>query len=104
MFPFPLLATHHRLPGGHSSMPDTTMPIVAGGGRRRPRFLCVLFSSLGTVDTHDLNVILRVDFQGSIEAISQDIQVLPRENVCMRFLLHVPRDVSVSDIDLAVSS
>uniref|UniRef100_J3MA03 Translation initiation factor IF-2, chloroplastic n=1 Tax=Oryza brachyantha TaxID=4533 RepID=J3MA03_ORYBR len=56
------------------------------------------------IDTHELNVILKVDFQGSIEAIRQAIQVLPQENVSLRFLLQAPGDVSVSDVDLAVAS
>ncbi|KAL5231603.1 hypothetical protein ABZP36_030379 [Zizania latifolia] len=56
------------------------------------------------IDTHELNVILKVDFQGSIEAIRRAIQVLPQENVSLRFLLQAPGDVSVSDIDLAVAS
>uniref|UniRef100_A0A0D9XD67 Translation initiation factor IF-2, chloroplastic n=1 Tax=Leersia perrieri TaxID=77586 RepID=A0A0D9XD67_9ORYZ len=56
------------------------------------------------IDTHELNVILKVDFQGSIEAIRQAIQVLPQENVSLRVLLQAPGDVSVSDIDLAVAS
>ncbi|XP_004952372.3 translation initiation factor IF-2, chloroplastic-like [Setaria italica] len=56
------------------------------------------------IDTHGLNVILKVDFQGTIEAIRQAIQVLPQENVSLRFLLQAPGDVSVSDVDLAVAS
>ncbi|PWZ19284.1 Translation initiation factor IF-2, chloroplastic [Zea mays] len=56
------------------------------------------------IDTHELNVILKVDFQGSIEAIRQAIQALPQENVSLRFLLQGPGDVSVSDVDLAVAS
>lgn len=56
------------------------------------------------IDTHELNVILKVDFQGTIEAIRQAIQALPQENVSLRFLLQAPGDVSVSDVDLAVAS
>ncbi|KAF8657460.1 hypothetical protein HU200_060021 [Digitaria exilis] len=56
------------------------------------------------MDTHELNVILKVDFQGTIEAIRQAIQALPQENVSLRFLLQAPGDVSVSDVDLAVAS
>lgn len=56
------------------------------------------------IDTHGLNVILKVDFQGSIEAIRQAIEALPQENVSLRFLLQAPGDVSVSDVDLAVAS
>uniref|UniRef100_A0A453RW23 Translation initiation factor IF-2, chloroplastic n=1 Tax=Aegilops tauschii subsp. strangulata TaxID=200361 RepID=A0A453RW23_AEGTS len=56
------------------------------------------------IDTHGLNIILKVDFQGSIEAIRQAIQALPQENVSLRFLLQAPGDVSLSDVDLAVAS
>ncbi|KAK3142991.1 hypothetical protein QOZ80_4BG0355910 [Eleusine coracana subsp. coracana] len=56
------------------------------------------------IDTHELNVILKVDYQGSIEAIRQAVQALPQENVSLRFLLQAPGDVSVSDVDLAVAS
>lgn len=42
--------------------------------------------------------------QGSIEAIRQALQVLPQENVSLKFLLQATGDVSSSDIDLAVAS
>ncbi|KAI0495710.1 hypothetical protein KFK09_022013 [Dendrobium nobile] len=56
------------------------------------------------VDRHQLNIVLKVDVQGSIEAIRHAIQVLPQDNVTLKFLLQAPGDVSTSDIDLAVAA
>ncbi|KAJ8467239.1 hypothetical protein OPV22_029791 [Ensete ventricosum] len=56
------------------------------------------------LDVHQLNIILKVDVQGSIEAIRQALQVLPRDNVNLKFLLQAPGEVSTSDVDLAVAS
>ncbi|XP_077253831.1 translation initiation factor 2, small GTP-binding protein [Tasmannia lanceolata] len=56
------------------------------------------------LDMHQLNIILKVDVQGSIEAIRQALQVLPQNNVTLKFLLQAPGDVSASDVDLAVAS
>nr|GMD33333.1 translation initiation factor IF-2, chloroplastic [Ipomoea batatas] len=56
------------------------------------------------LDLHQLNIILKVDFQGSIEAVRQALQVLPQDNVTLKFLLQSTGDVSTSDIDLAHAS
>ncbi|MBS2600055.1 hypothetical protein KFY57_28550, partial [Salmonella enterica subsp. enterica serovar Typhimurium] len=56
------------------------------------------------LDLHQLNLIMKVDVLGSIEAIRQALQVLPQENVSLKFLLQATGDVSSSDIDLAVAS
>ncbi|THU68692.1 hypothetical protein C4D60_Mb08t06540 [Musa balbisiana] len=56
------------------------------------------------LDVHQLNIILKVDVQGSIEAIRQALQVLPQGNVNLKFLLQAPGEVSASDVDLAVAS
>ncbi|XP_039146476.1 translation initiation factor IF-2, chloroplastic [Dioscorea cayenensis subsp. rotundata] len=58
----------------------------------------------GGLDMHQLNIILKVDVQGSIEAIRQAIQVLPQDNVTLKFLLQAPGDISASDADLAVAT
>ncbi|RVW37057.1 Translation initiation factor IF-2, chloroplastic [Vitis vinifera] len=41
---------------------------------------------------------------GSIEAVRQALQVLPQDNVALKFLLQATGDISASDIDLAVAS
>lgn len=56
------------------------------------------------LDLHQLTIILKVDFQGSIEAVRQALQVLPQNNVTLKFLLQATGDVSTSDVDLAVAS
>ncbi|CAL9145371.1 unnamed protein product [Musa hybrid cultivar] len=56
------------------------------------------------LDVHQLNIILKVDVQGSIGAIRQALQVLPQGNVSLKFLLQAPGEVSTSDVDLAVAS
>ncbi|KAF9672999.1 hypothetical protein SADUNF_Sadunf11G0102700 [Salix dunnii] len=59
---------------------------------------------LSGLDLHQLNIIMKVDLQGSIEAIRQALQVLPRDNVTLKFLLQATGDVSNSDVDLAIAS
>ncbi|KAG6424436.1 hypothetical protein SASPL_114854 [Salvia splendens] len=56
------------------------------------------------LDLHQLNIILKVDLQGSIEAVRQALQVLPQTNISLKFLLQATGDVSSSDVDLAVAS
>ncbi|GAB4849243.1 Translation initiation factor IF-2, chloroplastic [Ancistrocladus abbreviatus] len=58
---------------------------------------------LSGLDLHQLNIILKVDVQGSIEAVRQALQVLPQDNVTLKFLLQSTGDVSTSDVDLAVA-
>lgn len=59
---------------------------------------------LSGLDLHQLNVIMKVDVQGSVEAVRQALQVLPQDNVTLKFLLQATGDVSTSDVDLAVAS
>uniref|UniRef100_A0A7N0UP46 Translation initiation factor IF-2, chloroplastic n=1 Tax=Kalanchoe fedtschenkoi TaxID=63787 RepID=A0A7N0UP46_KALFE len=56
------------------------------------------------LDLHQLNIILKVDVQGSIEAVRQALQVLPQDNVTLKFLLQATGDISSSDVDLAVAT
>ncbi|KAL3613716.1 hypothetical protein CASFOL_041790 [Castilleja foliolosa] len=56
------------------------------------------------LDLHQLNIILKVDVQGSIEAVRQALQVLPQDNITLKFLLQATGDVNASDVDLAVAS
>ncbi|CAM8877101.1 unnamed protein product [Rhodiola kirilowii] len=56
------------------------------------------------LDLHQLNIILKVDVQGSIEAVRQALQVLPQESVALKFLLQATGDISASDVDLAVAT
>ncbi|KAI3465997.1 hypothetical protein Pfo_022660 [Paulownia fortunei] len=56
------------------------------------------------LDLHQLNIILKVDVQGAIEAVRQALQVLPQNNITLKFLQQATGDVSNSDVDLAVAS
>ncbi|KAJ9560692.1 hypothetical protein OSB04_005852 [Centaurea solstitialis] len=56
------------------------------------------------LDLHQLNMVLKVDLQGSIEAVKQALQKLPQDNVTLKFILQATGDVSASDVDLAVAS
>ncbi|XP_057796010.1 translation initiation factor IF-2, chloroplastic-like [Salvia miltiorrhiza] len=78
----------------------------AGDGMITLSSLASAVSSGKTVglDLHQLNIILKVDVQGSIEAVRQALQVLPRANISLKFLLQATGDVSSSDVDLAVAS
>ncbi|POO03233.1 Translation initiation factor aIF-2, bacterial-like [Trema orientale] len=59
---------------------------------------------LSGVDLHQLNIVMKVDVQGSIEAVKQALQTLPQDSVTLKFLLEATGDVSTSDVDLAVAS
>ncbi|KAK9269118.1 hypothetical protein L1049_000887 [Liquidambar formosana] len=88
------------------SLRDERISAKAGDGK-------VTLSSLASavsagkqsgLDLHQLNIIMKVDVQGSIEAVRQALQVLPQDNVTLKFLLQATGDVSTSDVDLAVAS
>ncbi|GAV74873.1 LOW QUALITY PROTEIN: IF-2 domain-containing protein, partial [Cephalotus follicularis] len=57
---------------------------------------------LSGLDLHQLNIILKVGYR-SIEAVRQALQVLPQDNVTLKFLLQSAGDVSASDVDLAAA-
>ncbi|KAL3688306.1 hypothetical protein R1sor_014615 [Riccia sorocarpa] len=58
----------------------------------------------GGAERHQLNVIMKVDVQGSVEAIREALQELPQDTVFLRFLMQAAGEVSASDIDLAIAS
>ncbi|PPR94382.1 hypothetical protein GOBAR_AA26288 [Gossypium barbadense] len=82
------------------------MSAKAGDGKVTLSSLASAVSAgkLSGLDLHQLNIILKVDLQGSIEAVRQALQVLPQDNVTLKFLLEATGDVSTSDVDLAVAS
>ena len=51
-----------------------------------------------------LNIILKTDVKGSIEAIYQSLKAIPQEEVIIRILKAEPGDISENDIKLAESS
>ncbi|KAI4388015.1 hypothetical protein MLD38_000392 [Melastoma candidum] len=88
------------------SLRNERISAKAGDGKVTLSSLASAVSSgkLSGLDLHQLNIIMKVDVQGSIEAIRQALQVLPQENVSLKFLLQAPGDISASDVDLAVAS
>ncbi|KAL2496582.1 Translation initiation factor IF-2 [Forsythia ovata] len=85
---------------------DERITAKAGDGKVTLSSLASAVSAgkLTGLDLHQLNIILKVDVQGSIEAVRQALQVLPQANVTLKFLLQATGDVSTSDVDLAVAS
>ncbi|MGB3512291.1 MAG: translation initiation factor IF-2 [Microcoleaceae cyanobacterium] len=68
-------------------------------------------TSLGTVSARaqegelkELNLILKGDVQGSVEAIVAALRQLPQKEVQLRLLLSAPGEVTETDIDLAAAS
>jgi translation initiation factor IF-2 len=51
-----------------------------------------------------LNLILKADVQGSVEAILGSLKQLPQEEVQIRVLLSAPGEVTETDVDLAAAS
>ncbi|CAL2253418.1 unnamed protein product [Prunus armeniaca] len=88
------------------SLRNERISAKAGDGRVTLSSLASAVSSgkLSGLDLHQLNIILKVDLQGSIEAVRQALQVLPQDNVTLKFLLEATGDVSTSDVDLAAAS
>ncbi|MBO9998306.1 MAG: translation initiation factor IF-2, partial [Cyanobacteria bacterium SID2] len=52
----------------------------------------------------ELNLILKADVQGSVEAILGALEQLPQDEVQLRVLLAAPGEVTETDIDLAAAS
>jgi len=55
-------------------------------------------------DLKELNLILKADVQGSVEAILGALEQLPQEEVQVRVLLAAPGEVTETDVDLAAAS
>jgi translation initiation factor IF-2 len=52
----------------------------------------------------ELNLIIKADVQGSLEAIMGAVQQLPQKEVQIRILLSAPGEVTETDVDLAAAS
>lgn len=78
---------------------------MAGGGS------VVTLSSLASMDDESeeqalqrMNIILKADASGSVEAVKAALGALPQDSVMLRYLMAAPGEVTVSDIDLATAS
>ncbi len=52
----------------------------------------------------ELNIILKSDVQGSVEAILGSLEQLPKDEVQVRVLLSAPGEITETDVDLAAAS
>ncbi len=52
----------------------------------------------------ELNIILKADVQGSLEAILGSLEQLPKDEVQVRVLLSAPGEITETDVDLAAAS
>ena len=52
----------------------------------------------------ELNILLKADVQGSVEAILASLQQLPQDEVQIRVLMAAPGEISETDVDLAAAS
>jgi len=70
----------------------------------------ITLSSLASVDDPDseaiqrMNLIVKADTIGVVEAIRSALGALPQESVTLRYLLTGAGDITVSDVDLAAAS
>lgn len=69
----------------------------------------VTLSTLATVDEDQealqrMNLIVKADASGSLEAIKGALRALPQDSVALRFLLAATGPITPSDVDLAHSS
>ncbi|GLC47031.1 hypothetical protein PLESTB_001437200 [Pleodorina starrii] len=76
---------------------------MSGGGSM------VTLSSLATVDEDQeamqrLNLIIKADTSGMVEAIRNALSMLPQQSVVLRFLLAGAGEITASDVDLAAAS
>ncbi|CAL0310749.1 unnamed protein product [Lupinus luteus] len=99
-------AARERAESRAESLRNERISAKAGDGKVTLSSLASAVSSgkLSGLDLHQLNIILKVDLQGSIEAVRQALQVLPQDNVTLKFLLEATGDVNTSDVDLATAS
>ena len=52
----------------------------------------------------ELNLVLKADVQGSVEAILGSLEQLPKDEVQVRVLLSAPGEITETDVDLAAAS
>lgn len=63
-----------------------------------------LFDSMGESDTASLNLIVKADVQGSVEAMSESLQKLSRDDVQVKMIHGMVGGINESDVNLALAS
>ena len=66
--------------------------------------LASMSSQVSEGELKELNLILKADVQGSVEAILGALEQLPQEEVQVRVLLSAPGEITETDVDLAAAS
>ncbi|MDC3203191.1 translation initiation factor IF-2 [Prochlorococcus sp. AH-716-C14] len=66
--------------------------------------LSTLSNQANDGELKELNLILKADVQGSVEAILGSLEQLPKNEVQVRVLLSAPGEITETDIDLAAAS
>ncbi|MEI6429086.1 MAG: translation initiation factor IF-2 [Pseudanabaena sp. ELA607] len=76
--------------------------LLAMGSRRVT--LGTLSAKAQEGELKELNIILKADMQGSLEAINNALSQLPQHEVQLRVLLSAPGEISENDVSLAAAS
>ena len=63
-----------------------------------------LFENMGDVDAASLNLIVKADVQGSVEALSESLQKLSREDLQVKVIHGMVGGINESDVNLALAS
>ncbi len=63
-----------------------------------------LFQQISRGETASLNIVLKADVQGSLEAVTESLRKLEREEVKIAFVHRAVGGISESDVDLAAAS
>jgi len=66
--------------------------------------LTAMSGQASDVELKELNLILKADVQGSVEAILGSLEQLPKDEVQVRVLLSAPGEITETDVDLAAAS
>ena len=63
-----------------------------------------LFDNMGDADSASLNLIIKADVQGSVEAMTESLQKLSREDVQVKVIHGMVGGINESDVNLALAS
>ena len=63
-----------------------------------------LFDNMGSADAVSLNLIVKADVQGSVEALTESLQKLSREDIQVKVIHGMVGGINESDVNLALAS
>lgn len=73
-------------------------------GRQKKATLDNMFSRVGDAETRSLNIVLKADVQGSVEAISDALTKLSTAEVSVKIVYSAVGGITESDVNLALAS